>query len=151
MANEIERNEILDEAGRTICRSARATDDELAQAMASPFLFAKIRARIAQGNPTTARPTSIFLIWRQAIPALLLVAMIATVSFLVAPKKAAPVVANPPDILQPASDPKFQLINNPTGAPITACSIASKEECAVSTRDVVAILMNTSEGQNRNE
>jgi hypothetical protein len=80
-----QQNESLDRLGRVILRSA-AQNDEASQAAAdAPFLFARLRARIAeeeQRRNETGSWFSLLLIARRAIPAMALVALLAaTVMF----------------------------------------------------------------------
>ena len=147
MPNTKEQSENLDDASRAILRAASASEQEAEAAVSSPFLYAKIRARIAEENQQENRRLSILLILKRAIPALAFIAIMTTLAFWFAPKNTTMNNSQSGNLLPYPDEPQFQTVKNPSDAPITACSIASKEECAVSTTDVVAILMNTSEGQ----
>jgi hypothetical protein len=148
MANPTVQKENLDDASRAILQAACASDAEAEGAISSPFLYAKIRARIARENQKENHTLSILFIFKRAIPALAFIAIMTTLAFWFAPKNNT--TNNPPQStygLPHPEEPQFQIVSNPSDVPLTACSIASKEECAVSTKDVVAILMTTSEGQ----
>ncbi len=147
MANRKEQSENLDDASRAILRAAAVSEQEAKAAVSSPFLYAKIRARIAEENQKENRTLSILFILKRAIPALAFIALMTTLAFWYAPKNSTTNVAPSTNVLPHLEEPEFHIVSNPTNAPLTACSIASKEECAVSTKDVVAILMNTSEGK----
>ena len=147
MANSKEQNENLDDASRAILQAASSSEREVEGAISSPFLYAKIRARIAEENQKANRALSILLIFKRALPALAFIAIMMTLAFWFAPKNPTANISQPTNVLPHPDEPQFQIVSNPSDAPLTACSIAAKEECAVSTKDVVAILMNTSEGQ----
>ena|ERR1044072_2192394 len=147
MANQQEQNESIDGVGRAILRAAAVNEREAEAAIASPFLYAKIRTRIAEENQKENRALSILFILKRAIPALAFIAIMTTLAFWFTPKNTPPNISPSANVLPHPDEPQFHIVNNPTDAPLTACSIASKEECAVSTKDVVAILMHTSEGQ----
>lgn len=147
MANSKDHQEQMDEAGRAVLRAAAITQREAETAVSSPFLYAKIRARIAEENQKENRTLSILDIFKRAIPALAFIAIMTTLAFWFTPKN---ITTNPPvsnNIMPNLDEPEFHINSTPTNAPLTACSIASKEECAVSTKDVVAILMHNSEGK----
>ncbi|MBI3650315.1 MAG: hypothetical protein HY231_04640 [Acidobacteria bacterium] len=140
------RNHQLDQAGRQLLRAARASDAEVDAALASPFLYARIRARLGEANRNPAQPFSpgalLALVFRRAIPLLMLVALLAVGAYQFIGKARSPQSLQPSladqNILLPISEPK---------APVTACSITSRSECVVSTDDVVALLVNAKERQ----
>lgn len=144
------RKAAAERAGREVLRAACATDEETQQAVASPFLYARIRARIAaeqQARERTGDAASAVKLWavaRRAIPALALVAILALSSFWMfgtgATSEAMTTQAPPPAAVLLPEQPSLV---------VTACSLAAKDECAVSTNDVMALLMNTGEGQKR--
>lgn len=75
-------NESLDRLGQVILRSA-AQNDEASQAAAdSPFLYTRVRARIAElsGRNESGIWSSLFLIARRAVPAMALIALLAATS-----------------------------------------------------------------------
>jgi hypothetical protein len=147
MANRKEQDENLDQTGRAILRAAAADERQTEAAVASPFLYAKIRARIAEEDQKENRTLSILYIFKRAIPVLAFITIMMTLAFWFTPKNMTTSVPLSNNILPNPDDPEFHIVSNPTNAPLTACSIASKEECAVSTKDVVAILMHNSEGK----
>ena len=137
------RNHDLDQAGRKLLLAARASDAEVESIVASPFLYAKIRARMHAAQTVSGQPfyQSLMLVsvMRQAIAILALIAVLAVCSYTFTGKSAPPdknAIDQP--ILIPISQPK---------APVTACSITSRTECVVSTDDVVALLVNSHERQ----
>lgn len=76
------QNEDLDRIGKVILRSAAAQEEEVEAAAASPFLFTRVRAAIA--DETRQREESggwlsMILVARRAIPAMALVATLAAV------------------------------------------------------------------------
>ena len=155
MFGDTQRKEILNRAGREILRAARATDEETRQAAAAPFLYARIHARIEEGRPQQALSESrlMWLVARRAVPALALIAVFALSSFWVFGNRvAAPSDFSSPDFsnidVTADSTPLEPILSGGQPALVTsACSIATKDECLVSTSDVVSILMHTSERQ----
>ena len=150
MFGDTHRKELLNQAGREILRAAQATDEETRQAAAAPFLYARIRARIEEGKQQQVLSESrlMWLVARRAVPALALIAVFALSSFWVFGNR----VAAPPDFssldVTADSTPLEPILSGRQPALVTsACSIATKDECLVSTSDVVSILMHTSERQ----
>lgn len=147
--NKTERNQQLDQLGRTLIRASQASEEEMERSISSPAIFERIRARAADSE---SRPSidylaannwaannwaaSLSVAWR-AIPALSLVAIIALALWLGA-KESAPL--NTSDNRPAGAD----IIMSAPVSPVTACSVATKEECAVSTDDAVAILVTAS-------
>jgi hypothetical protein len=76
-----ERDEQLDRAGRMVLRAAAADEAETEAAAASPFLFTRVRAAIAEGRRSEEAGgwLSIFFVARQAVPAMALIALLAAV------------------------------------------------------------------------
>ena len=75
-------NERLDRAGRMVLRAAAADEAETEAAAASPFLFTRVRAAIAEEqhrHVDTSGWLSIFFVARQAVPAMALVALLAAI------------------------------------------------------------------------
>ena len=140
------RNRQLDRLGRMLIRASQATEEEIETAVSSPALLERIRARAATGE---ARPTGMInnwaadiltarlaLAWR-AIPALCLVAVIALALWISAK-------GNQPGNSSGNNVAGVEIkTGEPPLTPVTACSVATKEECAVSTDDAVAILVST--------
>src|SRR5437016_12457094 len=81
MANR-QTNEQLDRAGRLVLLSATGSEAETEAAASSPFVFTRTRAAIAEEKrrrDETGGWLSIFLIARRAVPAMALVAVLASV------------------------------------------------------------------------
>jgi hypothetical protein len=77
-----QRNEDLDLIGKVILRSAAAQEEDIEAAASSPFLFARVRAAIADENRQREESggwLSMILVARRAIPAMALVATLAAV------------------------------------------------------------------------
>jgi hypothetical protein len=140
------RDQRLDHAGRALMRAARASEEEIEAAISSPALFGRIRARATESRATEGAgqhgtsnnwAAAFTVAWR-ATAALSLVALLALALWLGAKER-------PPnnsfDNAQAAPD----IIRAEQAAPATACSVATKEECAVSTDDAVAILVSASQ------
>src|SRR5712692_4805902 len=75
-------NERLDRAGRMVLRAAASDEAETKAAAASPFLFTRVRAAIAQEQRRREDPSSwlsILFVARQAVPAMALVTLLAAV------------------------------------------------------------------------
>ena len=134
------RDKQLDLAGRALIRAARASEEEIETAISSPALFGSIRARIAdrdsQHGIISNWAAAFTVAWR-ATAVLSLVAMVALALWLGAKGRPS---KNSFDNIQAGSD----IIRAEPAAPATACSVATKEECAVSTDDAVAILVSAS-------
>jgi anti-sigma-K factor RskA len=93
-----ERDERLDLLGREIVRASSANEAEAEAAASSPFLYARLRARIAQERERREEGeswlTMLAVVWR-TVPAMALVAVFAFVLFLSAGRAArTPVGAN---------------------------------------------------------
>ena len=145
-----DRNRQLDRLGRTLIRASQATEKEIETAVSSPALLERIRARAATGE---ARPSGtitlnnwsgnswvadilaapLAIAWR-AIPVLSLVAIVARALWMSA-------TSNQPETSFGNDVAGVEIIQSDPVAPATACSVATKEECAVSTDDAVAILV----------
>ena len=92
-------DEHLDRAGKIVLRAAAADEEEFETAAESPFLFARVRARIAEQlreNESSGWQSLPLIAWR-AIPAMALVASIAGGLMLWSGRSAnVPSVANTP-------------------------------------------------------
>lgn len=68
----------LDDAGRRVLRAAAASLEETERAASSPFLFARIRAAIREGNQRAEVGSWLSLIFvaRRAVPAMALVTLL---------------------------------------------------------------------------
>ena len=73
-----QNDEQLDRLGDLVLRAAAADEQEIEAASTAPFLFTRIRARIAEGQrePLTGWQSLPLIAWR-AIPAMALIAMLA--------------------------------------------------------------------------
>jgi hypothetical protein len=91
--NNLGRDEQLDLLGREIVRASAANADEAERAASSPFLYARLRSRIAseraQREEGEGWLAMLGVVWR-AIPAMALVAIFAFVLFLSANFNALP-------------------------------------------------------------
>jgi hypothetical protein len=139
------REEYLDRTGQALLRAACGSEEEVNGAAAAPFLYARIRARMAAAKAPAAGPfyqsLMMFSVARRAIPVLALMAILAIFSYNFAAKKA-PVSPSFQD------ESAYLPINEPN-APVSACSITSRTECAVSTDDALALLVNSNERQKK--
>ena len=110
-----QNDEQLDRAGKLVLRTAAAHDQEIEKVVASPFLFTRVRARIAEQlreNESGGWQSLPLIAWR-AIPAMALVASITGGLMLWSGRSAsAPGVANAPigfgiyeDALTDTNDP----------------------------------------------
>ncbi len=129
----------LDSIGRDILRAAALSDEECDEAASSPFLLTRVRARIAAERERREQPSdawaSILPVFRRAIPVMILIAVSAVgASWYVRP--VAP-VGRSNNYIEPYPDP-----HNPRMAAVSACAISSRDECAISTEDVLATLVN---------
>lgn len=73
-----QNDEQLDRLGELVLRAAAADEQEIEAASTAPFLFTRIRARIAEGRreESTGWQSLPLIAWR-AIPAMALIAMLA--------------------------------------------------------------------------
>jgi hypothetical protein len=126
-----ERDKRIDRAGGELVRAAGLSDFESDAVASSPFLYARIRARIDErqraekGVPALA----MLSIARRAVPALTLVAIAAVSALWMTP--AGPVAAQPA-LAQPNN---VKLIA--TGG---TCALSSSAECAISSEEVLATM-----------
>jgi hypothetical protein len=141
--NDPDRDRQLDRLGLALIRASRASEEEIETAVSSPALLERIRAR-AQGSER--RPPGAINDWAsailtapqvvawRAIPALSLLAAVALALWLGAE-------GGPPETPFDNAGTAVEIIESQPLAPATACSVATKEQCAVSTDDAVAILV----------
>lgn len=141
------RDEYLDKAGQAILRAACASDEEVNAAIAAPFLYARIRARVAESKKNPPVPfyqsLMIFSVVRYALPVLAIIALLAVSSYKFTGKLAGKSVPPGNNLVENT----MPLTIHDPGAPVTACSITSRTECVVTTDDVVALLVNSNERQ----
>lgn len=140
-----DRHEYLDRAGQAVLRAAPASEEEIHAALSSPFLYARIRARMRDDKkiPPVSFYQSLvmFSLLRRAIPIVALIAILAVCSYNFAAKK-------PPARIPFADEAAYLPISDPN-TPVTACSITSRTECVVTTHDVLALLVNSNERQKK--
>lgn len=134
-------DELLDRAGKSVARASGINDSEADQVASSPFLYARLRARIETERKQRTEPDgnwlAAFKIARRAIPALALVAIAAVVSLWSASTDH-PVSPSPGGAKVEVTYPL---------APITACSLSSSDECAISSEEVLATMFAEQEGK----
>lgn len=119
----------LDRVSREVVRGGGIGDEQADAIAASPFLYARLRARIDADKQHGGWLATFTLAWR-TIPALAIVAMIAVGLLFFADAK-------PPAIAPPVVVP----VQTSNGlAPATACSLSAGDGCAVSENDVLATL-----------
>jgi len=125
------RDDRLDRAGSEVVRAAGLSEFETDAAASSPFLYARIRARIDERRAQKAVPALAMLsiAWR-GVPALALVA-IAALSALWMTTPDAPAAAQPVS----AQADNVKLIA--TGG---TCALSSSAECAISSEEVLATM-----------
>ena len=79
-----ERVERLDALGREIVRASAANEDEAESASASPFLYARVRARVAAGRARLEEADdwrAALRVFRRAVPTVAVVAVLALALF----------------------------------------------------------------------
>jgi hypothetical protein len=133
-------DEYLDRVGKSVVRSGGISDEETEAIASSPFLYARLRARIeaerSRPEPQAGWFAAIFVA-RRAIPALMLVALFALGAFWFMETNQG--AGNPP------TDPRdYNLARVAIGG---TCALSSTEECAISTEEVLATLFAEEEVQ----
>jgi hypothetical protein len=135
------RDEEMDRFGKTVVRATAISDTEAEAAASSPFLYARIRERITEEKRRQIETeNSLFLLAfdiRHAFPALVAVAIFAIglFWFSISTGSLLPRSGNRSDSQSGASANLF--------APVTICSISNKEECAVSTNEVLTTIFSS--------
>ncbi|HST22147.1 MAG TPA: hypothetical protein VLR90_13570 [Blastocatellia bacterium] len=134
-------DELLDRVGKSVARASGISEDKADQIATSPFLYARLRARIEAERKQKSEPDigwfATFKIARRAIPALALVAIAAVASLWFAATKYT--VSPPPGGANVE-------VNYPL-TPVTACSLSSTDECAISSEEVLATMFAEQEGK----
>lgn len=132
-------NEELDRAGINVLWSAAASDEEAYKAADSPFLFARTVARIdEEKRRREAADTNWLVALRETKRALAALATLAIAAFALLWFSTASDTQN-----------ERQAISNNANlrpASLNACSLASADECAISSNDVLATLFSEGEG-----
>ena len=126
-------DERLDRVAREMTRAAIAEDAE--DAVSSPFLYSRLRARIADEQERRTSPTNawgaMLAAARLAIPALVIIAIAVTAIFWITEAGARP--RNIVNIDMPE-------MGYGGIAPLQACSVSDSTGCNVSTDEVIANL-----------
>jgi hypothetical protein len=129
----------VDRLGRQIVRAAGLSDDECDQAASSPMLYARIHAQIAREQSGTRDLYGswfgmILAAWR-AIPVMAIITIIAAGLFWLVSASNKAERPRGPEVARVQSASAEGL------GPVSACSISSKEECGISTEDVLATMI----------
>src|SRR5215813_4162519 len=108
-----QNDEHLDRAGKVILRAAAADETEIERAGESPFLFTRVRARIAELHENESGGWQSFplIAWR-AIPAMALIAMLAG-GLMIWTGQSASNVANTPPVWYRLDDEALSDTNDP--------------------------------------
>ncbi|MGA9770275.1 MAG: hypothetical protein WBV94_14645 [Blastocatellia bacterium] len=130
--------ELLDRVSLSITRASGIDETNVDQIASSPFLYARLRARIeAERKQQTEGWFATFKIARRAIPVLAFVAIAAVASLWFA-------AANRSDSPLPGGANVY--VNYPL-TPVTACSLSATDECAISSEEVLATMFAEQEGK----
>jgi hypothetical protein len=140
------QDEHLDRVGKSVVRSGGISDQETEAIASSPFMYARLRARIEaerlrperrrDDEPQAAWFATIFVA-RRAIPALMLVAIFALSAFWL--------MKTNQGASKPSIDPRdYNIARVAVGG---TCALSSAEECAISTDEVLATLFADEEVQ----
>ena len=137
--NDRAADEELDRVGRSVLWSAAASNDEADKVAGSPFLFARIAARIdEEQRRRSATDTGWLVALREAKRALAALAFVAIAAFGLLWFSA----GSAPQKTQQARNDEMNI----RPASVSACSLASADECAISNNDVLATLFAEGEG-----
>jgi hypothetical protein len=122
----------LDRIGRGVLWSASASESDADRVAASPFLYARIAARIDEQARRGAAADSWFAVFAEAKRATAALALVAVVAFGASWFS----TGN-----RPATQP-VAATSGPSAseAPVSACSLSSADECAISNDDVLATM-----------
>ncbi|MEK6287820.1 MAG: hypothetical protein AABO57_19040 [Acidobacteriota bacterium] len=127
-------DEQLDRLTRIVARGGGIGEDEAERIGSSPFLHARLRARIESEFQRPAEQGSgwfaTLLVASRAVAALLLVTIAAALAFWVSRANAP--VSNP--AASPAADNISRVVTGGT------CALSTTDECAISTEEVLATL-----------
>ena len=134
-------DERLDRIGKSVVRSGGITNEETEAIASSPFLYAKLRARIEAEGRRRAEPqagwfAALFAAGR-AIPALVLIATSALGAFWFTKTNARTIS---PSVSRPADNLDRVVVGG-------TCALSSTEECAISTEEVLATMFAEGEAQ----
>jgi len=131
-------DEALDRVVKTVSRASGIGEEKADEAASSPFLYARLRARIeAERAEQNNGWFETFKVARRAILSLALVAIAAVGSLWITGSRTT--VSAPPDsaIVEPVS----QL------SPVSACSLTATDGCAISNEEVLATMFADQKGK----
>jgi hypothetical protein len=134
------RNQNLDELSRIVARAGGITDDDVERITSSPFINARLRARIEAERRQRAEQrsgwfASLFIAWR-VIAVLLLVTIGAAAAFL-------STTIGAPTVVPRASDDVARVVAG------GACALSATDECAISSEEVLATLFAEEGGEQK--
>jgi hypothetical protein len=139
--NDSDSIRTLDELGKVLVRAACGSDADAASAVGGDA-YARLRARIIAKERDQAEPwTSWFAfltIARQAIPAMAILAAITVSAFMLRGDDSGAST-------RMTALPGFEL-DEERQAPVSACSISTRSECAVSNEEVLATMIENGSG-----
>lgn len=129
-------DERIDRAGQMLVRAAGASEEDMEQAASDSMLFARIRGQIAAQQRTREEVADpwmpLLLIARRALPAMVVITLIvALVSALT------------------TSSGRTQIPGEVSVQAAAVCTLADKDECAVSTNEVMATIFFSGQGAKR--
>ena len=131
----------LDRVGKSVIGAAGIDETQADEVASSPFLYARLRARIEAERERQAEPGggwfATFKVARLAIPALALVAVVAVASFWFS------VTKNTAGISSGVAREE----NNYQLAPVSACALSATDECAISNEEVLATMFAEQKGE----
>jgi hypothetical protein len=134
-------DERLDQVGKSVVRSGGISDDDADAIASSPFLYARLRARIEAERLRRAEPQSdwfaALLAARRVIPALVLVAIVASGAFWLTKTNS--------DGASRSADARSDSLDRVVVG--GTCALSSAEECAISTEEVLATLFAEGDAQ----
>jgi anti-sigma-K factor RskA len=125
------RDRTLDRMGKTVIRAAGLTESESDAVAESPFLYARVRARIEAENRQDRQSLPVLAMlyaWR-ALSAVAIVAIVAVSAFWIK----TPAAPATPQAITGRSDVNLVA----TGG---TCALSNSAECAISTEEVLATL-----------
>jgi len=126
--NRVEDKE-LDRIGRSVLWSASAGESEADRVASSPFLYARIAARIEEQARRGGSGDAWFAVFAEARRATVALALVAAAAFGVFWFSASKTEGPRPPVVN---------VRGEAEAPVSACSLSSTVECAISNDDVLA-------------
>jgi hypothetical protein len=134
-------DEHLDLVAKSVVRAGGISDDDTETIASSPFLYARLRSRIEAEQRRRAEPQAgwftTLLVARHAIPALVLIAVIASGAYWLTKTNSA--------VGLPSVDARNDNVNRVVVG--GTCALSSTEECAISTEEVLATLFTEGDAQ----